>query len=181
MYGATVNIVRYVFGIQMTISGLNWWVKLTRYPSIADFVDRAPPDDILGALIQTGYLFHLVKGVELACGLALIFNLYVPLMLVVAFPVALGVLIVDLSVTPNLRGLALGIGAFAQQAFLMLAYFGYYRPMLAMRAKPDLATASAPPLPQPAMMALCGAALALGLVCVGILAFQIILRFAGPT
>ena len=44
MYARLVTVVRLIFGVQMTISGLNWWVKLIDpYPSLSDFAHHTLP------------------------------------------------------------------------------------------------------------------------------------------
>lgn len=184
MYARLVTIVRFIFGVQMMLSGLNWWVKLTLYPSISDFAHAPPPHDILGALVATGYLFHVVKGVELVMGLAVLFDIYVPLVLVIGFPVTLGVFATDALSHPHLRGLLMGTGDFAQHVFLLFAYFSYYRPMFVMEAEPDAVRATSAPagarsvggtvMPAFSILAVC-----LGVIDLGILATLIFLHLTG--
>jgi hypothetical protein len=135
---ALVVIVRVLMGADFLVNGLNWWVKLIdAYPSISDYAHRAPPADLVGAMIQTGVMFHLVKATELLAGVALLTNRFVPLMLVVVFPVTVPVFIVDVVLIHHLRGFIMGAGAFLMNVFLMLSYLGCYRPMLRSRASAD--------------------------------------------
>jgi uncharacterized membrane protein YphA (DoxX/SURF4 family) len=184
MYARLVTVVRLIFGVQMMLSGLNWWVKLTLYPSISDFAHSPPPDNILGALVATGYLFHVVKGVELVMGLAILFDVFVPLVLVVGFPVTLGVFATDALSHPHLRGLLMGSGDFTQHVFLLFAYFSYYRPMFVMEAEPDaaratLGTAGARSFGGALMPPFSVLAVCLGVIDLGILATLIFLHLTG--
>ena len=47
----------------------------------------------IAALKSTGYLWVLVKVTEIVCGLFLLANLWVPLMLIILFPVTLNILL----------------------------------------------------------------------------------------
>jgi len=137
-YIALVTAVRVLMGTDFLVNGLNWWVKLIdAYPSISDYAHRAPPADLVGAMIQTGVMFHLVKATELLTGVALLANRFVPLMLVVVFPVTVAVFVVDVVLLHHLRGFIMGGGALLMNVFLMLSYLGCYRPMLRSRAIPD--------------------------------------------
>jgi hypothetical protein len=132
-------------GIIYLISGLNWWFKMiTPYPSISDFVHSAPPPDVVGAMIQNGVLFHLVKATELLTGIALLANRFVPLMLVAALPVTIPIFIVDVFFIAHLRGIVMGAGSLLLNGFLLLAYIGHFRPMLLMRGAPDVGRDAAP-------------------------------------
>ena len=42
-------------------------------------------------LWDTGYLMHLVKGIELVCGIALVVNAYVPLALIILMPILINI------------------------------------------------------------------------------------------
>jgi putative oxidoreductase len=169
--------VRILMGLIYTINGLNWWVKLiTPYPSISDFAHMAPPPDVVGALIQTHVMFHMVKGLELLTGLALLSDTLVPLMLVAVVPVTLSAFIVDVFFIARLRGVVMGAGSLLLNGYLLLAYCDHYRAMLAWRGQVAPATdpATAPGL-GPVVAALSDAlrpvlgpvALAAGLVMLG--------------
>lgn len=138
LYDRLVTYVRLLMGTDFFISGLNWWVKLiTIYPSISDGVDNLPPGDhLVRAMINTGILFHMVKGVELIVGLALLTNRFVPLALMAALPVALNIFIAVFNIQ-KLRAYTMGTGALLMNVFMMLAYFEHYRAMLSMKSVPD--------------------------------------------
>ena len=94
--GFALPTIRILLGLVCFANGFNWFFKIiTPYPSMSDFVHFMPPPDIVGALIENGILFHLVKVVELVAGIALLTNRFVPLALVVSMSVTVIVFIVD--------------------------------------------------------------------------------------
>lgn len=134
-------VIRLLMGAIYTLNGFNWWVKIiTPYPSQSDFVSMAPPPDVVGALINTHVMFHLVKAVELLTGLALLTDVMVPLALVAVLPITLSVFIVDVFFIAHLRGRIMGSGSLLLNGYLLCAYLGHYRAMLAVRGRPGPAT-----------------------------------------
>lgn len=137
------DVVRLLTGAIFLLNGLNWWVKLiTPYPSMSDFEQFLPPADVVGAMIENGVLFHLVKASEVAVGLSLLSNRFVPLALVTALPVSVPVFIVDVFFIAHLRGQVMGWGTLLLNLYLLLAYLGNYHPMLAVRNNPSAASRS---------------------------------------
>lgn len=148
MMGKVLTVVRLLLGTVCFLNGFNWFFKIiTPYPSISDFIDYLPPPDIVGALIENGILFHMVKAVELLTGLALLCNRFVPLALVVGMSVTVTAFVVDVF-KPEFRPRAflMGSGTFAMTVTLLIAYLDHYRPMLAFRAN----TNTNPSRPAPA-------------------------------
>lgn len=126
---------RLLMGIIYTLNGLNWWFKIiTPYPSISDFAHMAPPPDVVGAMIENGIMFHMVKGIELLTGIALLLNLLTPLMLVAVLPITISVFIVDVFFVAHLRGMVMGAGSLALNLYLLLVHLESYRSMLVLRA-----------------------------------------------
>lgn len=126
---------RLLMGIIYTLNGFNWWVKIiTPYPSISDFAHMAPPPDVVGAMIENGIMFHMVKGIELLTGIALLLNLLTPLMLVAVLPITISVFIVDVFFVAHLRGMVMGVGSLVLNLYLLLVHLESYRPMLVLRA-----------------------------------------------
>lgn len=150
----SVPAVRWLLGIQCLLSGLNWWFKILPFPNLFDPPGMPVKSAIVGVMIQSGWMFSMAKAVEILLGLALIFNRYVPLMLVVSFPVLFMTFILDALIGPTimawLQGAApiqhvwaklldatfFGGAVIVMQGYLMLAYFDAYRPMLQARNRP---------------------------------------------
>jgi hypothetical protein len=67
----------------------------------------------------------------------LLANLWVPLALVVAFPVTVGIWSVDFFlISTSLRAQLLGWSVLTLNSYLLFAYLPYFRPMLVARATP---------------------------------------------
>jgi len=169
-------IARLLMGVIYSVNGLNWWFKIiTPYPSISDFAHMAPPPDVVGAMIENGVMFHMVKGLELLTGIALLANVMTPMMLVAVLPVTISVFIVDVFFIAHLRGVVMGTGSLLLNLFLLTAYIEHYRPMLAIRGAtgdrplPDgpNATDAVKAAIRPIAPLLGGAAVLLGLVMLG--------------
>jgi len=132
------RIARPLMGIIYLLNGINWWFKIiTPYPSMSDFRHMAPPPDVVGAMISNGVMFHMVKGLELLTGIALLANVMTPLMLVAVMPVTISVFIVDVFFVAHLRGIVMGCGSLVLNLFLLSVYIEHYRPMLAVRGMTD--------------------------------------------
>jgi len=137
-YLGLVTAVRLLLGTDLLVNGINWWIKLIGpYPSISDYRHHPPPADFVGAMIETGIIFHIVKATELLTGLALLTNRFVPLMLVVVVPITVPVFVVDDLISHHLRAKIMGTGALVMNTFLVLAYLSRYRSMLQPRNAPD--------------------------------------------
>ena len=149
----SVPTVRWLLGIQCLLSGLNWWFKILPFPNLFDPPGTPVKSAIVGVMIQSGWMFTAAKAVEVLLGLSLIFNRYVPLMLVVSFPVIFMTFILDALIGPTVMAWLHGAVPFqhlwaklldatffggaviVMQGYLMLAYFDAYRPMLQARVK----------------------------------------------
>lgn len=136
-----VTFVRLLMGVDYTINGLNWWVKMIGpYPAISDFATKPPPPDFVGAMITSGILFHLVKATELAAGLMLLANRFVPLALVISMSITVNVFVVDVFMGTKFRSYLMGTGAMFMNVFLLWAYLEHFRPLLRPRSTPDAVT-----------------------------------------
>jgi hypothetical protein len=124
-----VMAIRLLFGAWFVMSGL-------RYVQPGMPMGRDPiAQQLLGALLDSDIL-AIVKLIEFAVGAMLIANVYVPLALVVGFPVTLMVAYVCLILEfPAQRPLIGGGATLAAHAFLLIAYIGHYRPILAFKGR----------------------------------------------
>ena len=150
----SVPAVRWLLGIQCLLSGINWWFKILPFPNLFDPPGMPVKSPIVGVMIQSSWMFTAAKGIEVLLGLSLLFNRYVPVMLVVSFPVIFMTFILDALIGPTvmawLQGAApiqhvlaklldatfFGGAVIVMQGYLMLAYFDAYRPMFQARARP---------------------------------------------
>jgi hypothetical protein len=104
-------------------------------------------------MIDTGWMFELAKIIEVAAGLSFLFNLFVPLMLVVSFTVTVSAFLIDAFFFESIRAVVAGeapislIGTelldlmfwggavFAMHVFLFFGYLHCYMPMLVMKGR----------------------------------------------
>ena len=88
---------------------------------IAFFVTTPPPlegamADFFRGMKATGYFFYLLKGAEIACGLALLVRRFVPLALVVLAPIVVNIVLVHTFMAPE--GLPIAITVAVLEAYL---------------------------------------------------------------
>jgi hypothetical protein len=130
------QLARLVLAFEYILNPLNWWWKVLAYPSASDPpLSQTPP--FVQAMIDTGFMFAGTKAVEVVTGLMLLTNLWVPLALVVAFPVTVGIWSVDFFlISKSLRAQLLGWSVLTLNAYLLFAYIRCFLPMLVARATP---------------------------------------------
>jgi hypothetical protein len=85
-----------------------------------------------GALMQTGYMFPLIKGTEVLVGALLLTNVLVPLALALIAPVVVNIFAFHVFLEPDGRVLATAI--LAVEIYLAWSYRSAFRPMLTPRA-----------------------------------------------
>jgi hypothetical protein len=123
-----VLIVRLLFGAWFVMGGLRYWQP--NMPMGRDPVAR----DLMQALVDSDIML-IVKLIELIVGVMLLANLYVPLALVIGFPVTLMVAWVCLVIEwPSQRPMIGGGGNLVAHVFLLAAYLKHYRSMLARKS-----------------------------------------------
>lgn len=122
----SIAVPRVLVGFLLFVAGLSGLLHLTPVPSHPGLGDQ-----YLGALSAT-YLMTLVKAVEVAVGLALLTNRFVPLALVVLAPVSLNILgfhtLIDLGQLP------VPVLLMAGHLWLAWSYRAAYAPLLRARA-----------------------------------------------
>jgi putative oxidoreductase len=125
----TVIAVRWLLGAWLIFNGISYWL-----PNMP--MGHKPEAIALMHVLIDTHVMLLVKLTELGVGLALLAGVYVPLALVVGFPVVLMVAYVCLIVEwPLQRPMIGGAATLAAHVFLLFAYFDRYRPMLALRPR----------------------------------------------
>ena len=129
-----VTILRILFGLHFLLNGLNFFLHLVDIPKPSNPLAL----ELMGALVHSG-IFDIAKVVEVTTGAALLLNRFVPLALVLAFPIAVVVGYMDVVLIGTwFGGWVAGGGTVLLNAALLLAYFKYYRPMFVMKADPGV-------------------------------------------
>jgi hypothetical protein len=122
---------RLLLGLLFAVMGLNGFLNFIPPPATPIPAGAAA---FAGALLQTGYMFPLIKGTELVVGLLLLSNRLVPLALVLLAPVVVNIVAFHAFLAPE--GVGLPCLILAVHLALAWAYRKAYRPLLALRAAP---------------------------------------------
>lgn len=108
------------------------------FASISFLFKLLPPPELTGdmktfnaGMEASGYLLYLVKGVELACGLALVSGRFVPLAALLLAPISVNILCVHMFLEP--QGLPVAILVVLGNLFLGYTYRKQYQPLLVAR------------------------------------------------
>jgi putative oxidoreductase len=124
------SILRILLGLGFTVFALNYF-----FPFLPA-QDPPPPAALpfLGAFADSGFL-TLVKVIELAGGLLLLSNRFVPLALALLAPIIVGIVAVHALLAPATIGMALVF--LVLELALAWSYRGAFAPMLRARTTPD--------------------------------------------
>jgi hypothetical protein len=101
---------RIVLGAMFFVFGLNGFLRFLPMGNHA-----GPAGEFLGALAAAGYMFPLIKGVEVITGALLLVGRYVPLALTLLAPVVVNIIAFHLFLEPSSIGIplvALALGSY---------------------------------------------------------------------
>ncbi|MBT1688048.1 DoxX family membrane protein [Dawidia soli] len=118
-----VIIVRVLMGLLFLFSSVSYFFNLIPVPPLEGNMKTFSE-----GLAASGYLMTLIKGTELICSLALISGFFVPLALVVLFPIIVNIFFVHLLLAPD--GMPVAIFVLAGALFLAYAKRDHYKPLL---------------------------------------------------
>ena len=123
---AVPTAARLFLGLAFTVFGLNFFLHFLPVPP-------APPRAaaFAGALFGSGYLFPLLKSLEVAAGLLLLGGLFVPLALTVLAPILVNIIGFHLFLEPS--GLPIPLALLAAELYLAWTYRAAFAPMLHLR------------------------------------------------
>jgi uncharacterized membrane protein YphA (DoxX/SURF4 family) len=127
---------RLFLGLVFTVFGLNFFLHFMPTPP-------EPPKALVfaGALFGSGYLFPLLKSIEVAAGLLLLSGLFVPLALALLAPVIVNIIGFHLFLAPG--GLPIPLALLAAEIYLAWTYRAAFAPMLHLRTPLPQRTADA--------------------------------------
>jgi hypothetical protein len=114
---------RIFFGVHLLYSTLRHY--LTSWQAIIPGVGG----QFVDSLIKTG-LYEVVKFTEGVVGLCLVLNLFVPLVLVIEFPISVVIFFLNFLVVAEGYQVFTGLQEVFLNGLLLIFYGGYYRPML---------------------------------------------------
>lgn len=122
------SVMRVFLGLFLIANGLNFWLHFLP-------LDRPPNDlanQLMDALIATG-MIEMVKFIEMAAGLALLGNRWVPLALLVMTPLSVIIVWLDFVLIASPQTIIYGALLVVPQAWLMLSLLHAYVPMMRAR------------------------------------------------
>lgn len=111
-----VQLARIALGLIYFIFGLNFFFHFI--PGSAQPGGRAAA--FIGGLFQSGYLFPLLKVVEVVSGAMLILGFFTPLVLVILMPITLNILLFHTVLAAG--GFPTGLSIFMMAAHIFLAW-----------------------------------------------------------
>jgi len=128
--------LRIFYGAHLTYSAMRYYIAYAPHWLLAaiHYKPFAPAMPALArafvdAITATG-IYHLVKTVELIVGVALLVNLFVPLVLIIEMPISVVIFILNFFVVASDRQLFSGPQEILLNGLLIVFYSRYYRPLL---------------------------------------------------
>ena len=125
-------VARVLLGLLFTVTGLNGFLNFLPQPDPGAMPEGAMA--FAGALQSSGYMFPMIMGTQLLCGVLLVTGLFVPLALVLLAPVVVNIVAFHVFLAPTGTGIAIAV--LVAEVYLVWAYRKAYGPMLRMRVKP---------------------------------------------
>ncbi len=119
---------RLLFGLVFTVFGLNGFFHFLPQPALP-----AAAGPFLGGLMAAGYFFPLLKATEVASGLLLLSNRYVPLALTLLAPIVVNIAAFHVFLAP---GPVMVAFLLASEIYLAWVYREAFRGVLAARSVP---------------------------------------------
>jgi hypothetical protein len=130
------TVARILLGVVFTVFGANFFLHFLPKPPM----QPGPALDLVLAL-GNSYVMTLVKVVELAAGLLLLSNRFVPLALALLAPIVVGIVGFHATLAPATGGLAYLV--LLLELALAYAYRDAFKPMLRAHNEPARATSQA--------------------------------------
>ncbi|MCD9017043.1 DoxX family membrane protein [Parachryseolinea silvisoli] len=121
-----VIIVRVLMGLLFLFSSVTYLFNLIPVPPM-----EGDMKTFSEGLAASGYLMTLIKVTELICSLALISGFFVPLALVILFPIIINIFFVHLMLAPE--GMPVAIFLLLASLFLAYAKRDHYKGLLAAK------------------------------------------------
>lgn len=120
--------LRILLGLIFTIFGLNGFLNFLPMQPMPE-----PAMKFAMAMMDTGYLMMLVKGVEVVTGIMLLTGLYVPLAMILLSPVIVNIFLFHAFLAPQNGGLVMPIAIIIMQIALAFQYKEAFKSVLKMK------------------------------------------------
>jgi uncharacterized membrane protein YphA (DoxX/SURF4 family) len=121
-----IIIVRTLIGLMFLLSSVTYFLNLVPQPDLTGNIKT-----FMDGLTASIYIMPVVKVFEFLCGLAFVSGRFVSLGVVLIFPIALNILLINIFLMPS--GLPIVIPLFLGIMFLAFAYRENYKSLLVAR------------------------------------------------
>lgn len=115
-------IARILLGLIFFVFGLNGFLNFLPAPPMPEAAGA-----FAGALAATGYMFPLIKAIEVLVGVLLLTNKFVPLALILLAPITLNIVLFHGVLAP--AGIALPVIIVLLHVYLASTYKAAYKPL----------------------------------------------------
>jgi uncharacterized membrane protein YphA (DoxX/SURF4 family) len=122
-----IIVVRTLIGLMFLLSSLTYFLNLVPQP---DLTGNAKI--FMDGLTASGYIMPVVKIFEFLCGLAFVSGRFVSLAVVLIFPIALNILLINAFLIPS--GLPIVMPLFLGILFLAYAHRENYKSLLVAKS-----------------------------------------------
>jgi hypothetical protein len=116
-----------LLGFIYLVFGLDYFFHFIPYQPL----HTSKPGALVAGLKGTGYIYPMMKTIQILGGLSLLFNRYAPFSAVVLFPISLNVLLFHTILVPS--GWMMGVTLMVPNVFLGFAYRKYYRGLFTVK------------------------------------------------
>jgi hypothetical protein len=123
------SATRLLLGLVLFVFGLNGFLQFLPPPAAPDKAVA-----FLAALAATGYMFPLIKSVEVIGGALLLSNRFVPLALAIVAPNVVNIVLFHAVLAPG--GLPVALFVLALEVFTAWSYRDAFAPLLRTRTAP---------------------------------------------
>jgi putative oxidoreductase len=123
----TTIILRSLLGLLYLVFGLDYFLHFIPYQPM----HTGAAADLKAGLMGTGYIYPMMKTIQIIGGLSLLLNRYAPFFAVV-LPISLNVLLFHTFLVPS--GWLMGVFLMVPNLFLGFAYHKYYAGLFIKKA-----------------------------------------------
>jgi putative oxidoreductase len=125
----SVLVARLLLGLIFFVFGLNFFLHFI--PNNTQPEGKAAA--FLGGLFQTGYLFPLIKVIEVLAGAFLLAGFFVPLVLVILMPITVNIILFHSFLEPGIMPITISYLILLSQIWLAWNYRDYYKQLFILR------------------------------------------------
>ena len=117
------SITRILLGLMLVVFGINKFLRFLPMPPLSEAAN-----ELMAALLKSGYMMVTVAIVQISCGLLLLLNKHQPLALILVFPVLLNAFLFHLFL--DFSGIGGAAVAISLNIFLFFMNHDKYKQLL---------------------------------------------------